>query len=305
MRDENYGEVSRRLGNDSSRTYTSRPIQSIQGAVPARTSRSLSASRSTVTAVAGQTQFTEPYITAQNWGESSVGQNNVSPIYTQQPQQYTVTQSLPQDPTYRPPVGYLPPDGQPPDRSAYERSYHPHPQQTPPYTHPIQPSQHHGSHNWDRQPDYQSSQQQASPQQRLYPSSQHPPSQQYSLSRSIVVHGAPHADVPSLGEDVPGEYRGRPGELHLRRKRSRPDPTCRFPNCFESARWDLNTNELTEYCGQEHMREDVQRGVPLCPSCKKSPRRLDSDFCGSSCAAWEERKYRQQPAGSGYYHRDG
>jgi len=35
---------------------------------------------------------------------------------------------------------------------------------------------------------------------------------------------------------------------------ARPDPTCRFPNCYELARWDLRTDERTEYCGQEHMQ---------------------------------------------------
>jgi len=43
----------------------------------------------------------------------------------------------------------------------------------------------------------------------------------------------------------------------------------------------------------------VRRGVPLCPSCKKSPRRLDSEFCGSACAEWAK-QIQQQPAGSGH-----
>ncbi|KAH9962991.1 hypothetical protein BC827DRAFT_186376 [Russula dissimulans] len=49
-------------------------------------------------------------------------------------------------------------------------------------------------------------------------------------------------------------------------------------------------------------REDIRRGVPLCPSCKKSPRRLDGEFCGSACARWEADKNRQQPVESGSYY---
>jgi len=63
-------------------------------------------------------------------------------------------------------------------------------------------------------------------------------------------------------------------------------PTCRYPNCHRTVTRDERTQEVTEYCGLEHMRDAVRLGFALCPACKKCPRRTNSEFCGSLCQAW-------------------
>ena len=73
-------------------------------------------------------------------------------------------------------------------------------------------------------------------------------------------------------------------------------PMCRYSNCHRPAAKDVNTKELSEYCGKEHLRfvdvfsghchalmlnfarwvfrEDLCRGVPACPACRSRPRRV-------------------------------
>ncbi|KAI0296468.1 hypothetical protein BC826DRAFT_1005299 [Russula brevipes] len=60
-------------------------------------------------------------------------------------------------------------------------------------------------------------------------------------------------------------------------------PSCRYPNCFLPVIRDERTHELTEYCGLEHMRDDIRRGVLLCLACDRYPRRTGGDYCGSHC----------------------
>jgi hypothetical protein len=41
-------------------------------------------------------------------------------------------------------------------------------------------------------------------------------------------------------------------------------------------------------------RDDLRRGAPPCPACNKCPRRLNGNYCGSSCERWDMQR-RQQP----------
>ena len=49
-------------------------------------------------------------------------------------------------------------------------------------------------------------------------------------------------------------------------------------------------------------REDLQRGTPPCPACRRSPRRLNSNYCGSACeryaAQHQQRRQHQQDSTS-------
>jgi hypothetical protein len=40
-------------------------------------------------------------------------------------------------------------------------------------------------------------------------------------------------------------------------------------------------------------RDDLRRGVPLCPACGKSPRRIDSAYCGIACQRWASQSQHQ------------
>jgi len=70
-------------------------------------------------------------------------------------------------------------------------------------------------------------------------------------------------------------------------------PICRYPNCHYPVTMDEKTRELGEYCSGEHMRGALDLGFPVCPACKKCPRRVDSQFCGSLCEAWVAQRQQQ------------
>jgi len=72
-------------------------------------------------------------------------------------------------------------------------------------------------------------------------------------------------------------------------------PACRHPNCGLPVTRDERTQELSEYCSLDHMRDAVQRlGYPVCPACRQCLRRSDSGFCGSLCEEWAVQQQRQQ-----------
>ncbi|KAI0289509.1 hypothetical protein BC826DRAFT_606549 [Russula brevipes] len=71
-------------------------------------------------------------------------------------------------------------------------------------------------------------------------------------------------------------------------------PKCRYPGCSYTVTVDQRTHELSEYCSRDHMQSDVRRGVPLCPACKRCPRRLTTLYCGSSCERWASKSQRSQ-----------
>jgi hypothetical protein len=95
---------------------------------------------------------------------------------------------------------------------------------------------------------------------------------------------------------------------------SEPVVRCRYPNCYRLAYWDEEMQEFAEYCSQDHMRfvvslqtlvvlvlnvafwasrDDLWRGVPPCPACNKCPRRIDGNYCGSSCERWDTQRRQQ------------
>ncbi|KAF8476734.1 hypothetical protein DFH94DRAFT_104647 [Russula ochroleuca] len=47
-------------------------------------------------------------------------------------------------------------------------------------------------------------------------------------------------------------------------------------------------------------RDDLRRGVPPCPACNRCPRRINSNYCGSSCERWDAQR-QQQPQHQRYY----
>ncbi|KAF8273457.1 hypothetical protein EI94DRAFT_1234225 [Lactarius quietus] len=127
---------------------------------------------------------------------------------------------------------------------------------------------------------------------------------------NIVRQPPPRAPPPQAPQPVP-----RPPSF----------VTCLIPDCREQVVRDLRTNELTEYCGEAHMRfvvsssshvvwlysyaelrprpapsEAIRRlGILVCPACNKFPRHTGSEYCGYSCEQWavareRERQQRRQ-----------
>ncbi|KAI0301616.1 hypothetical protein B0F90DRAFT_320211 [Multifurca ochricompacta] len=86
------------------------------------------------------------------------------------------------------------------------------------------------------------------------------------------------------------------GDLQPRVTASSQLPICRYPKCNYPVAVDMGTNELTEYCGDMHMRDAVTLlGVPACPACNKFPRRTNNEYCGSPCELWAaEQRHQQQ-----------
>jgi hypothetical protein len=92
-------------------------------------------------------------------------------------------------------------------------------------------------------------------------------------------------------------------------------PTCRYPNCHRHVNRDERTQEFTEYCSLDHMlfvvvswasgpslvlnvalwvsRDDLRRGVPPCTACNERPRRINGNYCGSSCERWDAQRQQQ------------
>ena len=89
---------------------------------------------------------------------------------------------------------------------------------------------------------------------------------------------------------------------------------CRYPNCHLPPSRDQETQEITEYCSQYHMRfvvslhalvvlvlnvafwasrEDLRYGVPPCPACNRCPRRIDGNYCGIACETWDMQRQQQ------------
>ncbi|KAH9991243.1 hypothetical protein BJV77DRAFT_545453 [Russula vinacea] len=108
----------------------------------------------------------------------------------------------------------------------------------------------------------------------------------------------PDNAAASFGPNVPG-YHAQSSPLAAH---AGPWNTglCRYPNCHHPAARDEGTQELTEYCSLEHMRDDLRRGVPPCPACNRCPRRISGNYCGSSCERWDTQR-QQQPQHQRYY----
>ncbi|KAI0296467.1 hypothetical protein BC826DRAFT_235643 [Russula brevipes] len=122
------------------------------------------------------------------------------------------------------------------------------------------------------------------------------PQQQPSAPQHPRTFGIPNIAAPSTPPGEPVEV-VNPRDLRLFRRTfgfpSRPHPTCRYPNCSLPVRMDERTREPTEYCGQGHMREDIQRGVPLCIACHRHPCRWGSNYCGPHCESWSAQQTQQ------------
>jgi hypothetical protein len=130
--------------------------------------------------------------------------------------------------------------------------------------------------------------------QRTSSTSRYP--QQQQSSHQAVFAVPPDDAAASFGPNVPGELHGEVTRQSrsMRRDTMPAGPPCRYPNCHRPAARDGGTHELTEYCSLDHMRDDLRRGVPPCPACNKCPRRLNGNYCGSSCERWDMER-RQQP----------
>ncbi|KAH9973759.1 hypothetical protein BGW80DRAFT_221700 [Lactifluus volemus] len=82
-------------------------------------------------------------------------------------------------------------------------------------------------------------------------------------------------------------------------------PPCHFPRCSLPVIRN-NTNELTEYCGEQHMFAAIQQlGIPVCVMCRTLPQRIrvESEYCGAACE-WEawQRLQRQDNERADYRH---
>ncbi|KAF8476733.1 hypothetical protein DFH94DRAFT_757892 [Russula ochroleuca] len=104
-------------------------------------------------------------------------------------------------------------------------------------------------------------------------------------TRHVSFQEPPDNAAAAFATNVSGYYSQSSQAVHA--------GPCRYPNCHRPAVRDGETQELTEYCSLEHMREDIRRGVPLCSVCNRRPRRINSNYCGSSCERWDIQ--RQQP----------
>ncbi|KAI9509309.1 hypothetical protein F5148DRAFT_772443 [Russula earlei] len=116
----------------------------------------------------------------------------------------------------------------------------------------------------------------------------------------------PYPPYPSGGPNysdysIPtSERHGVPGEVMHQSQGIPHDPsrtgvaTCRFPNCSRPVTIDKGTGEPSEYCSRDHMLGDIQRGVSVCLSCEKCPRRRNSKYCGLSCERYEAQKLQSQ-----------
>ncbi|KAF8483293.1 hypothetical protein DFH94DRAFT_679854 [Russula ochroleuca] len=111
--------------------------------------------------------------------------------------------------------------------------------------------------------------------QRTSSTSRYP--QQQQSSHQAVFAVPPDDAAASFGPNVPGELHG---EVTRQSRSMRRDTSSGRTLVLNVALWVF--------------RDDLRRGVPPCPACNKCPRRLNGNYCGSSCERWDMER-RQQP----------
>ncbi|KAI0296469.1 hypothetical protein BC826DRAFT_1185038 [Russula brevipes] len=243
----------------------SHSLQPVQNSGVTRTNRSLSGTRPTAQ---GQAQAFESW---QSWEPASA---QVGPDYVPST---PVGQYSPQ------PVDYPPPIGPPPPPLRNDGSLVNGTHDSPPQQHPL-PSNIPQSHI--QYP--QSSQYAQTPSRQQLLSFRHPSQSTSVIPRDNATLSFQRKNsVAKSRLSYPGSFRATSAG-HVRQ----PDPICRLPDCHSPVTIDERTRELSEYCSLEHMRDDVRRGVPLCPACEKCPRRVTGLYCGSSCERWAAQQQR-------------
>ncbi|KAH9991244.1 hypothetical protein BJV77DRAFT_1008356 [Russula vinacea] len=130
--------------------------------------------------------------------------------------------------------------------------------------------------------------------QNREPGLQYVPSTHNSQYRDISPHRQTrHVSFQEPPDNASAAFRTNVSSYYGQSSQGVHAGFCRYPNCHRPVARDVETQEITEYCSVEHMREDLRRGIPRCPVCNGRPRRINGNYCGSNCEMWDAQ--HQQP----------